>query len=145
MVANIATVQSAHKVFLNGILICYGCYKISGLCHIFKGFITHPRSFNLSGSLLNAFTSRQISLLELNKASAFSCSMYPFNQYINPLNAELNPICHLLALLEAHPILHISRIRVNIISMNQRLKCTIQFQQLPDLPEPYWHIPGVTS
>jgi hypothetical protein len=31
---------------------------------------------------------------------------------INPLNAKLNPICHLLALLEAHHILHISRIRV---------------------------------
>jgi len=32
---------------------------------------------------------------------------------INPLNAELNPICHLLALLGAHHILHVSRIRVN--------------------------------
>jgi hypothetical protein len=31
---------------------------------------------------------------------------------INPLNAELNPICHLLVLLGAHHILHISRIRV---------------------------------
>jgi hypothetical protein len=31
----------------------------------------------------------------------------------NPLNAELNPICHLLALLSAHHILHVSRIRVN--------------------------------
>ena len=31
---------------------------------------------------------------------------------INPFNSELNPICHLLALLGAHPILHISRIRV---------------------------------
>jgi len=30
----------------------------------------------------------------------------------NSLNAELNPICHLLALLEAHHILHVSRIRV---------------------------------
>jgi hypothetical protein len=30
---------------------------------------------------------------------------------INLLNAELNPICHLLALLGAHPILHVSRIR----------------------------------
>ena len=30
----------------------------------------------------------------------------------NPLNAELNHICHLLALLGAHHILHISRIRV---------------------------------
>ena len=30
----------------------------------------------------------------------------------NPLNAELNPICHLLALLGAHHILHVSRVRV---------------------------------
>jgi hypothetical protein len=30
---------------------------------------------------------------------------------INPLNAELNPLCHLLALL-AHHILHVSRIGV---------------------------------
>jgi hypothetical protein len=33
---------------------------------------------------------------------------------LNPLNAKLNPICHLLALLGAHHILHVSRIRVNI-------------------------------
>ena len=32
----------------------------------------------------------------------------------NPSNAELNPICHLLALLGAHHILHVSRIRVKI-------------------------------
>jgi len=31
----------------------------------------------------------------------------------NPLNAELNPICHLLALLGVHYFLHVSRIRVN--------------------------------
>jgi hypothetical protein len=36
-----------------------------------------------------------------------------FGFRFNPLNAELNPICHLLALLGAHHILHISRIRVN--------------------------------
>ena len=35
----------------------------------------------------------------------------PFS--FNPLNAELNPICHLLALLGAHLIFHVSRIRVN--------------------------------
>ena len=33
--------------------------------------------------------------------------------YLNLLNAELNPICHLLALLGAHLILHISRMKVN--------------------------------
>jgi len=32
---------------------------------------------------------------------------------LNPLNAELNSICHLLALLGSHPFLHVSRIRVN--------------------------------
>jgi len=32
---------------------------------------------------------------------------------INPLNAELNPISHLPALLGAHLIFHVSRIRVN--------------------------------
>jgi hypothetical protein len=31
---------------------------------------------------------------------------------LNPINTELNPICHLLALLEAHHILHISRKKV---------------------------------
>jgi hypothetical protein len=35
-----------------------------------------------------------------------------FNLAFNPLNAELNPICHLLALLGAHHILHVSGIRV---------------------------------
>ena len=33
--------------------------------------------------------------------------------FLNPLNAELNSICHLLALLGAQHIFHISRIRVN--------------------------------
>ena len=34
------------------------------------------------------------------------------NEKLNPLNAELIPICHLLALLGAHHIFHVSRIRV---------------------------------
>jgi len=34
------------------------------------------------------------------------------SEIFNPLNTELNPICYLLALLEAHHILHVSRIRV---------------------------------
>jgi len=35
----------------------------------------------------------------------------------NPLNAELNPIGHLLALLEVHHILYVSRIRVNLCNL----------------------------
>ena len=39
--------------------------------------------------------------------------LYTFFDF-NPLNAELNPICHLLALVEAHLILHVSRVRVKL-------------------------------
>jgi len=35
--------------------------------------------------------------------------------FINPINTKLNPICHLLALLGAHHILHVSRIRVKVM------------------------------
>jgi len=40
-------------------------------------------------------------------------SILPFN----PLNAELNPICYLLALLGAHHFLHVSRIRVKSLTL----------------------------
>jgi len=36
---------------------------------------------------------------------------------VNPLNAELNPICYLLALLGAHHFLHVSRISVKDVKM----------------------------
>ena len=41
--------------------------------------------------------------------------MIPFRlqQELTFLNAKLNPICHLLALLGAHHILHVSRLRAN--------------------------------
>jgi len=35
----------------------------------------------------------------------------------NPLNAELNPICYLLAILGAHHFLHVSRIRVKLLTL----------------------------
>jgi len=35
---------------------------------------------------------------------------------MNPLNAELNPICHLLALLGVRHILHVSRVRVKLVN-----------------------------
>ena len=44
----------------------------------------------------------------------------------NPLNAELNPSCYLLALLGAHHFLHVSRIRVKTTLLNQL--CSIPFK-----------------
>ena len=35
-----------------------------------------------------------------------------FSYMVNPLNTGLNPICHLVALVGARPILHVSRKRV---------------------------------
>jgi len=49
---------------------------------------------------------------------------YGLNPYItqirfvfNPLNAELNSICHLLALLGVHHFLHVSKIRVKLLTL----------------------------
>ena len=39
---------------------------------------------------------------------------------IKSLSVKLNPICHLLILLGAHHILHISRIRVKMAEMSLR-------------------------
>jgi hypothetical protein len=40
--------------------------------------------------------------------------IYSVFSFINPLNAELNPICHLLALLGGATILVVSRLRANL-------------------------------
>jgi len=55
----------------------------------------------------------------------------------NPLNYELNRICHLLALLGAHHIIHVSRIRINwrrIKKNNNSLRATEPLKQLASLP-----------
>jgi len=56
--------------------------------------------------------------------SYFSSVMY-FN--FNPLNAKLNPICHLLALLGAHHILHVRRVRVNLHSSRVWNETVVRF------------------
>ena len=40
------------------------------------------------------------------------------SQAFNPLNAELNPICHLLALLGGATVVVVSRLRVNFYPYN---------------------------
>jgi hypothetical protein len=41
-------------------------------------------------------------------------SLYLLPKSFNPSNAELNPICHLLALLGAHHIFHVGGLRVKV-------------------------------
>jgi len=57
----------------------------------------------------------------------------------NPLNAKLNPICHLLALLGAHHILHVSRIWVNYrINRSHTLAHDTLFLHRPKYRYPYY-------
>ena len=44
--------------------------------------------------------------------------------HFNPLNPELNPICYLLALLGAHHFLHVSRIRVKLLTFRLLMSYT---------------------
>ena len=44
-----------------------------------------------------------------------------YHWYFKPLNAQFNPICHLLALLGARHILHVSRIRIKPFCLMNRL------------------------
>ena len=66
--------------------------------------------------ILAAIESRLLSCTEgtlVNVLTAQCLFLMCASSNINPLNAELNPICHLLAFFGAHPILHVSKIRVN--------------------------------
>jgi hypothetical protein len=49
------------------------------------------------------------------------------DEKLNPLNAELNLICHLLALLGAQPILHVSRIRFTEKFVSRTRKTFVRF------------------
>ena len=78
----------------------------------------------------------------------FCCA--PKHSYFNPLKAELNPIFHLLALLGAHHIFHVSGLRVKPSKSGRMLslifstlyclylsKGSVQARDFLDI---YWHI-----
>jgi len=66
-----------------------------------------------------------------NVKTLHNCYGNTTNISINTLNAELNPICHLLALLGSHPILHVSRIRVNTTAEPQNTTdCRQQYKYI---------------
>jgi len=49
---------------------------------------------------------------QLNKHHSYDSYYVRIQNTFSPLNAELNPICHLLALLGTHHIFHVSWIMV---------------------------------
>ena len=65
----------------------------------------------LTGCVLSSLTIRRF--IQYAVAEHFC---YNLGNQLNLLNAELNPICHFLALLGAHHILHVSKLGVNVNS-----------------------------
>jgi len=51
----------------------------------------------------------------------------------NPLNPELNPICYLLALLGAHHFLHLSRIRIKLLTFRLLISYMYIYMEHPFL------------
>ena len=101
-------------------------------CH---GYILHNDEIILPPSLLHyqhtfsAFASDAVCFSYLPQGRSSSSTTYRWPRTasfrkskdvkpegVNPLNPELNPICYLLALLGAHHFLHVSRIRVKLLS-----------------------------
>ena len=70
-------------------------------------------NFRQDSSLCDNF--RQDSSLCDNVPQLLAFKQEPVD-WFNPLNAELNPICCLLALLGAHHFLHLSRVRVKSLT-----------------------------
>ena len=58
--------------------------------------------------------------------------MYDFVRF-NPLNAELNPMCCLLALLGVHQFLHVSRIRVKLLTLRLLMSYIYIYMEHPFL------------
>jgi hypothetical protein len=73
--------------------------EISNKCNIFRGTGAFLKGKRVSSIMKIRCVLTQI----LSSVQRF---------LFNPLNAELNPICKLLALLRAHHILHVSGVRV---------------------------------
>ena len=63
---------------------------------------------NHYGDNLKTFTSLRVFIEHFN--------WNKIHKHINPLNPELNHICYLLALLGVHHFLHVSRIRVKLLT-----------------------------
>ena len=59
-----------------------------------------------------------LSILKFIIKQSYWSPLFHIDICFNPLNAELNPICPLLALFGIHHILHVSRIRVNVMRIS---------------------------
>ena len=102
--------------------VCVGRSKSSEYCP----FLTTNVTVNLTSTykrvwvyvfFLNRALCHRLRLKCVGTCAETRLRLYAkWTSQFNPLNAELNPICYLLALLGAHHFLHVSRIRVKLLT-----------------------------
>jgi hypothetical protein len=75
------------------------------------------RDFRLISLFVGQANTKEPNLTDQQKSEI---SAFQAGSFI-PLNAELNPICHLVALLGAHHIFHVSGLKVNTGTVHEVL------------------------
>ena len=127
------TVSVALVSVLSAVGICERCRMESGGVYF---LVSHVLGSKFGGALGLLYVFGQVSIMaDMSKSLAFvegklsnglAVEVMRFlNRMFNPLNTELNPICHLLALLGAHHILHVSRIRAeDSVPTSQKRHCS---------------------
>jgi hypothetical protein len=123
-----STKQLADSVFLCP-SSCAPSSRNIQLC-IYKSWINDANRTNLKYSFENCVSLIQdISSFRKKPASVSGFTT------VNPLNAELNPICHLLALLGGATIVVVSRLRFKFFSRRHAVYVTLHYcQKLNKLP-----------
>ena len=101
--SQINPVHVPHPTSSRFILILYNFFILFRVYIIYNYLIITNISYNWSVSYADFWQTDSM------------CSRF-VQHTINPLNPELNPICYLLALLGAHHFLHVSRIRVYLLT-----------------------------
>ena len=119
------------KQYTTSVVLNYAFYKRATIVHFEPRFLTVQISLTLQQTcqrpvILIIQRSLVVSGKWRHENPQFAHTLYShvictvlttytdnFLNTINPLNAKLNNICHLLALLEAHHIFHVSGLRVN--------------------------------
>ena len=87
-----------------------------GRSTVYEDLSIFGRSFPLVHSDVKR-TKAQIRVISRSKWRYLEMTLSASVSLLNPLNAELNPICYLLALLGAHHFLRVSRIRVKSLTL----------------------------
>jgi len=88
--------------------------------HILNFTFIGVKSYCLHSRPINYQIYYKVRLFQFFTIQVLCSTRSGYAKPINPLNTALNPIYHLLILLGAHPILHTSRIRVNMRDAHER-------------------------